>query len=367
MHEIVHRRAAILAVDDTPANLLALSAIIKSTGHEFVGVASGLEALEVVQTRSFAVILLDVMMPVLDGLGTLERLREIPSAKNVPVIFLTAHDLDSRVMQRAYSLGALDYLVKPVEPEILRGKLSAFIALYLQGEEIRSQAEQLRRKDRYIAVLAHDLRNPIATISLSAKQLEQNADASVRKTAERIARATSRMVRLTDDLLESAREAAAAGKPQRVLMDLTELLHELVQDFETTHPTVRFATSLQPRVRGTWDPARLTQALSNLLVNAVKYGSGWVSVVLSTSADTASVTVENGGAGIDRDQLERVFEPFVQANQGGAGVGLGLFIVREIVRGHGGDVHAFSDGGRTRFIAHLPVAFDGAADPDKVG
>ncbi|HEX6241614.1 MAG TPA: response regulator, partial [Polyangiales bacterium] len=134
-------RASILAVDDLPANLVAIEAIVDALGHEVVAVRSGVEALSAAAAREFAAIVLDVTMPGLDGFKTLERLREIATARATPVIFLTAYRLNQAMVRRAYELGAVDYLEKPVASELLGGKLSSFVALYQQRREIARQQE----------------------------------------------------------------------------------------------------------------------------------------------------------------------------------------------------------------------------------
>jgi signal transduction histidine kinase len=347
-------RAAILAVDDAPANLLALQAVIGSLGYEFVAAGSGAQALELISTREFAVILLDVMMPEMDGLTTLERLRALPHGRTTPVVFLTARDLNEAHTNRAYALGALDYIVKPVSADILRGKLRSLVALYEQAQEIRRQSEQLAIKDRHIAVLAHDLRNPLATMMMCADRLQKLDQPQLSGLGDRIARAAARMLRLTEDLLESARTAAAELRPQLETTDLAALCGELLEELALTYPNVRFQSNLALHAHGSWDRARLTQALSNLLVNAIKYGSGWVSLDLACTADGVSVSIENAGAAIAPEHLAQIFEPFVQGKDRVSGVGLGLYIVRQIARAHGGDVEASSGPEGTRFVLRLP-------------
>jgi PAS domain S-box-containing protein len=134
----------ILLVDDQPANLLALEAILEDLGQELVRAASGEQALEVLDQQDFAVILLDVRMPGLDGFETAERIRGRDRSRHTPIIFLTAHDTDQFPAAEAYRLGAVDYLVKPLVPEIVRAKVAAFVELFAEKQQARRQAEQLR-------------------------------------------------------------------------------------------------------------------------------------------------------------------------------------------------------------------------------
>jgi two-component system sensor histidine kinase/response regulator len=348
-------RPSVLAVDDTPANLIALSAILRSLDVEVVLAASGREALEHVRGREFAAILLDVMMPELDGFGTLELIRATATGRDTPVILVTAYDLEHSAMQRAYALAAIDYIRKPIDAEVLRGKLTALVTLYKREHEVRAQAQALRAKDRHIGVLAHDLRGPIQVVLAAADSLSRHADPEVRAKAERLTRAGLRMTRLTTDVLEYARVAAGRVDLRPQPVDLSVLCREVLDDTEATYPLVKFTRELSPDVQGRWDPERLQQVLSNLLANAVKYGAGWVHVELARSADQVRLAVENGGTPIPPQALEHIFDPFVQGSARKAGVGLGLYIVKEIAEAHGGRAQARSDAKSTCFTVELPA------------
>lgn len=347
--------ASVLIVDDMPANLLALQTLLRPLGHEIVTAQSGVEALELAAEREFAVVLLDVMMPVLDGIGTLERLRTLPRAKSTPVILLTAYQPERQLMERAYALGALDFVEKPVAIEVLRAKVSSFVALYQQGQEIRRQADELRAKDRHLGVLAHDLRTPLSVIVTSAERLRVGSDDKGKQCGERIGRAARRMERLIEDLLEFARASAGHFVLKREHGDLCALCCEMVHDVGDLFPQVSFTRDLPAELIGDWDPARLEQAVANLIVNGAKYGTGWVSLRLTRSQGMAELTVANGGEVIAAERLSQLFAPFVRGEVGADGLGLGLYVAREVARAHGGELHAESDARSTRFIMRLPL------------
>jgi two-component system sensor histidine kinase/response regulator len=348
-------RPRILAVDDTPANLLALTAILEPDGHALVTAGSGAEALALTDREEFAVILLDTHMPEMSGFETLERLRG-GHAKDTPVIILTAYPPSADAIQRAYALGAFDFISKPVAHAILQGKVNAFVSFYNRGRELRRKSEALQAKDRHIRMLAHDLRTPLASMRLAAGLLTRHQEEGVRKIGAQIARASSRMERLSTDLLEFAR-AAALGIPIAMKeMDLCDLCREVLQDFEATYPQVQFTAEIPPEAIGVWDRNRLHQILANLLANAVKYGDGRVSLQLRGDAKTALLTIENCGEPIPPARLRDIFEPFVRGDDDGGGAGLGLHIAQEIARAHGGEIEASSDARRTRFTLRLPSA-----------
>jgi CheY-like chemotaxis protein len=157
---------AILLVDDRPQNLLALEAILESLGHELVSAESGEEALRILLTRDdFAVILLDVQMPGIDGFETAETIKQRERTKNIPIIFLTAISKEERHVFRGYEVGAVDYVFKPFEADVLRGKVSVFVELYEKNEQLRRQAELLALQE--VAALRRE----------SAERYRQLADA----------------------------------------------------------------------------------------------------------------------------------------------------------------------------------------------
>ncbi len=149
---------AILVVDDHPANLLALEALLQPLGHRVVWANSGEEALRKVHSQDFAVILLDVQMPGLDGFQTARLIKQSERSRSTPIIFLTALSRDASHVFEGYSHGAVDYLLKPFDPEVLRSKVSVFVELFARGEEIRRQAELLRERDREVQERRNELR-----------------------------------------------------------------------------------------------------------------------------------------------------------------------------------------------------------------
>jgi signal transduction histidine kinase len=350
--------AKILIVDDTPANLFALRALLEPLGHEIVEAATGLEALALVTGDEFALILLDVMMPGLDGFETLAGLHAGGVAPQTPVVLLTAYDLDIRAIERAYALGAIDYLPKPTPPEVLRGKVAALVSLYRRGKELRNRGTALAAKDRHIAVLAHDLRNPLNTIVTAAHLLvKSSSDARAVGLAERISRAAGRMNAMVRDLLDYARAGTGAIPVTPVPMDLGELCRELVEEFELADPDRRIELEADGDLRGEWDRPRLHQALSNLVGNATRYGRGQAAIRVrrDRDRDAVEVSITNHGPAIPAELLSIIFEPFERGESDGAGLGLGLYIVREIARGHGGEVSVESSDERgTTFVLRLP-------------
>lgn len=141
-------RATILIVDDHPPNVLALAATLERPDYEIVSAASGGEALKQILRREFAVVLLDVVMPLMDGFETARLIRDRPSSRDLPIIFLTANAHDVSDIYRAYAIGAVDYLIKPIEPDVVRAKVAVFVDLFRKTRRIRQQEERLREIER---------------------------------------------------------------------------------------------------------------------------------------------------------------------------------------------------------------------------
>jgi signal transduction histidine kinase len=348
--------AKILAVDDTPANLLALSSIVDPLEVELVVADSGAEALKLAAHHEFATILLDVMMPEMDGFETLAKLRTIPCSQLTPVVLLTAYELDSRDIERVRGMGTVDYILKPIQPILLRSKIAALVSLFRRGEEIRHRDAALAAKDRDIAMLAHDLQNPLTTIKASSEMLLRSVcDVHSRNAANRIARVAGRMSDMIRSLTDYARAGRGAIPIARTPMDMGGLCGEIVADFRLSHPERPIELGCSGALGGEWDHDRLYQAVSNLIGNAIKYGEGTVAVQAEDAGSDVQLTVHNDGPVITPELLPVIFMPFERGKQDRTGLGLGLYIVQEIVKAHHGEISVTSwPAGGTTFTVELP-------------
>nr|MBA3538419.1 response regulator [Deltaproteobacteria bacterium] len=224
-------RARVLVVDDHPPNLLAVEAILEPLGHRLVMASSGQEALRHLLDEDFALILLDVQMAGMDGFETAALIKGLERTRHIPIMFLTAVNRDAEQIYRGYREGAVDYLLKPIEPEALRAKVTVFVNLHLQSEQIKRQAAQLienaalyeeerrgrasaeaaiRAREDALAVVSHDLRNPLSTISMAATLMLETmptteANSLNRRSAATIQRVAMKMAGMLSDLLEVSR------------------------------------------------------------------------------------------------------------------------------------------------------------------
>ena len=386
----------ILAVDDNPANLLAIEAALTGVAGTLVKVDSGERALKALLERDFAVVLLDVQMPGMDGFETARLIRSRQRSRHVPIIFVTAFSRDDEDILKGYSLGAVDFLFKPIVSEVLRAKVSVFVALrehavrlqqqekLLREHEQRAQEQRFaekrrqeleemnrrletadRRKDEFLAMLGHELRNPIAPVLNGIALLTHHLadDARLQKTLGAMERQTRHLARLVDDLLEVSRVTSGKVELRREPLQIGPVIeqaramsaplmeekhHELLVDVQAPETTV------------VGDSVRLAQVVSNLLNNAARYTpeGGHVSLTSRPVDGHVEIQVKDDGQGIPEELVDSVFDMFVQATPGGGGLGIGLTLVQRLVTMHQGTVKVHSEGtakGCT-FTVTLPVS-----------
>jgi signal transduction histidine kinase len=375
-------RPKILLVDDRADKLLALEVALASLGQNLVSARSGAEALRLLLQHDFAVIILDVSMPTMDGFETAELIRERKRSELTPIIFVSAVDCSDSHLTRGYSLGAVDYIPAPIVPEILRAKVSFFVELYKKTEQLKQQAEieaQLiraeaarkqaeeanRAKDRFLAMLSHELRTPLTPILISSLALskDRKVPGRVRKELQNIARNVQLEARLIDDLLDISR--ITQGKLSLALenVDIDALLESALgicaKDISAKSLVLhRELEATRSRLCG--DPGRLQQVFWNLIKNAIKFTppNGEMTLRSSNSAPGwLRVEVIDTGLGITPEALPKVFDAFEQANPSGfEGLGLGLTISKAIVELHRGRISAFSPGANkgATFVVELP-------------
>jgi signal transduction histidine kinase len=391
-------RANILLVDDRDDKLLALQTILADLGQNLVLARSGEEALRLLLQREFAVIVLDVNMPGMDGFETAVLVRQRQNSELTPIIFISAVNYSEIHLVRGYSLGAVDYILAPIVPEILRAKVSFFVDLYKKTEQLKLQAEIQTRlaraeaarqeaetansaKDRFLAMVSHELRMPLTPILFSASMLskDERLPEYARKDLESIARNIQVEARLIEDLLDVARITEGKLKLTLDSADIRALIDSALsictenlsnknlsvhREFQAGHPLILA------------DSARLSQVLWNLIQNAAKFtpSDGEVKIrVTNPEQGWLRVEVIDTGIGIGGEALPRIFDPFEQVEPGRCGgLGLGLTISKAIVELHGGKISANSEGSErgSTFVVELPNIVPesgGAGQPDGEG
>jgi signal transduction histidine kinase len=350
-------RVNILVVDDHPANLLAIQAVLEPLGENVISARSGKEALAAVELHEFALILLDVRMVGMDGFETAALIRRHDRARETPIIFVTAIHTETHHARQGYSLGAVDYIYKPFDPDLLRDKVRSFVALHRDRRARQTAETALQMKDLILGVIGHDLRSPITAICASAELLLRDEDEDERRAAlTRINASAHRMDRMVRSLVDYARSYFGGGMPiVREPADMRKICERIIEEVRMTQPARDVALVVDGDVTGEWDADRVSQAIGNLVINAVEHTRGGVRVELNGGGDKeVVVTVTN--AGLFPERLRSgLFMPFRKGDRGSRGLGLGLFIVREVSTAHGCSVELdVSDGTNTRFVTRWP-------------
>ncbi len=405
---------SILLVDDRPENLLALEAILEPLGQELVRATSGEEALRRLLVQDFALILLDVQMPGMNGFEAAELIKARERSRAIPIIFLTAINKEDAYVFRGYEVGAVDYLFKPFNPDVLRSKVSVFVEMHHRRDQMRRQEQALRAaerrelelamrarlleqeartaaelqalnaelqarqaeleramasRSRFYASMSHELRTPInAIIGYNTLLLDgiygpltDQQQHGIRRTHH----AARHLLELVNDVLDLSK--IEAGKFEVSVQPaafpaLIEDLFVTVRPLADEHESALSLRHEGERVTLETDPRRARQILLNLLSNAIKFGAGRPIEVHSRALPDGGLEIEvhDQGAGIAPEDLPRIFDEFVQLAASGntakpTGTGLGLPISKRLAALLGGELSASSTPGEgSTFCLRLP-------------
>jgi signal transduction histidine kinase len=400
----------ILIVDDEPKNLTALETVLDDPSYRLVRAGSADEALLALVAEEFALLVLDIQMPGMNGFELAQMVKQRKKTANVPIIFLTAYYSEDQHVLEGYSTGAVDYLHKPINASVLRSKVAVFAqlhrktresalantALMAEVSERREAQKQLRdlnqeleqrvaartealvkseeamreadkRKDEFLAMLGHELRNPLSAIRHAVRiHGESPEDPAARDWAsEVIDRQSTQLTRMVDDLLDVERINRGRVELRPEPLELNVVLTRAVEAAEALMAAKRHQLTVdaEPSLPIRGDAARLQQVFVNLLSNAAKYTSegGRIRVSARRRGDEAIVSVSDNGIGLTPEVLPRVFDLFTQVHtsidRAQGGLGIGLTVVKSLVEMHGGTIVAQSDGvdrGST-FTIRLPL------------
>ncbi|MCP9337268.1 hybrid sensor histidine kinase/response regulator [Stutzerimonas xanthomarina] len=387
--------ANLLIVDDLPENLLALDALLKGPGIRVHQAESAEQALELLLRHEFALAILDVQMPGMDGFQLAELMRGTERTKQIPIVFVSAAGRELDYAFKGYESGAVDFMQKPLDTHAVRGKVSVFVDLYRNRKRLARQLEELERsrreqevlldelrstkaelenavrmRDDFMSIVSHELKTPLNTLILEVQlrklQLGRENVAAIspdrlRQMVDKDERQIQSLIRLIDDMLDVSRIRTGKLSIRPTRVDLGKLVASVVENFapqmEASGCTLLFQRP-EP-VIGLWDEFRIEQVLANLLTNAMRYGAGKpVQVNVSTTAAGACIEVRDHGIGISQKSLERIFCQFERAegSESSAGLGLGLFIAEQIIKAHSGLIQVESEEGKgALFRVLLPL------------
>ncbi|SFV13582.1 hybrid sensor histidine kinase/response regulator [Pseudoduganella namucuonensis] len=387
-------RSKLLIVDDLPENLRALNAVIRDDERVVYQAASGEEALALLLEHDFALAILDVQMPGMDGFELAELMRGTEKTRHIPIVFVSAAGKELNYAFKGYEAGAVDFLYKPLDTDMVKSKVNVFVALHRQRQETQRQVEALeqarreqeatlralneaqedlrralRMRDEFMSMVAHELRTPLNTLFLETQmrkmQIERGQQGVFppevwKKMVARDDRQIQSMIRLIDDMLDVSRIRSGKLSIRLGWTELGELLRRVVGDLsrQADDAGCRISLEVAGAAGGWWDEFRIEQVIVNLLTNALRYGAGKpVAVAMEADQREARITVRDHGDGVSAELAERIFEPFERGvdKHMPQGLGLGLYISRQLAEAHQGTltVAGAPDGGAV-FTLALP-------------
>jgi signal transduction histidine kinase len=385
----------LLIVDDLPENLLALEASIRDDGYSIHQASSGEEALALLLEHEFALAILDVQMPGMNGFELAELIRGMARTKHLPIVFVSAAGKELDYAFKGYENGAVDFLYKPLDVYAVKSKVQVFVDLYRQRTELRRQLvalEESRRRqqalvselqtvqvdlkralqmrDEFMSMVVHELRTPLSVLAMEVRVRQHQiaadnatffATENLSKMFERDQRQVRSLTRLIDDMLDVSQIQHGKLSIRRGKCDLTAMLRRVVAEMQGQRNDVPITLNADcVDLHGEWDEFRLEQVVVNLLTNALRYGSGKPIVVeLRQLPGAAAIRVSDQGVGIASEDRVRVFEQFVRVGERlrTPGLGLGLYITKQLVEAHGGTISVESTLGEgSTFTVALPMS-----------
>jgi len=401
----------ILIVDDIKANIVALKKILELHGLASDAATSGEDALKKILKNNYSLIIMDVQMPGMDGFEVAETLAGSNRTKDIPVLFLSAINKEKKYISRGYETGGVDYITKPVDPDLLILKVKTFLKLYEQQNELKNIRDLLSKEieirkgaqqnlelkvaertrellqkneelelrnhelQQFSWVVSHDLKEPLRKIEIFIKLIKDNHLTDDPKAIDYINRtvnASERMNKLITDLLEYSRLSSNVV-PE--CTDLNLILKEVLLDFDhlTEEKNAIINLETMPRIKGI--PSQLRQLFQNLIGNSLKFSKEGIAPEIditaelveekdfeskvSPSGNYCKITVKDNGIGFDEKYLSKIFIIFQSLNDRNAyeGTGIGLAIAKKIIEKHDGLITAKSQVGiGSSFIILLPLS-----------
>ncbi|WP_207428391.1 hybrid sensor histidine kinase/response regulator [Pedobacter sp. SYSU D00535] len=402
---VVSDTIKILLVDDREDNLMSMEIVLEKQGYSFAKATSGIEALKILlKEDDFSLILLDVKMPIMDGYETAELIYQREKLKNIPIIFITGQDYEETAVFKGYQAGAVDYIRKPFNPQILRSKVAVFAELYKKNQLLKKQEDKLKAinedlvklnqdlenrvrertlelenlnhelrglniaKDKILSVISHDLRNPFTALLASSEKLNRDFERleprEIKNFSNIIYRTSNRILGQLNDLVEWAKQQNEKSRFSPTKIHLVEGLKESLELLKSNaiQKGIRLENNVPSNIFVKADALMLRSILQNIVTNAIKFTPEGGSVRLKADEveAMAEICVEDTGVGMSEEMKSKLLlEPgshSVSGTNNEQGSGLGLILVRDFVAQHGGVIKVESEIGKgTCFKFTIPL------------
>lgn len=343
----------ILIVDDQENNRLVLEDYLRKLRCEFHGASSGEEALKLLRSWKPDCILMDIMMPGMDGVETTARIKEMKEYEDVPVLMVTARD-EASSLQNAFDAGAVDYLVKPVDPVAVEARVRSALRTRHAFEQIRELNRDLLSQKQELSnfthMVSHDLKSPVVGAAslfnffiyrLKDDYPEVWEDEGMHEMLDRIPNTFTKMLSFVNTMLDYAIAGRVIGELEWVSME--KVVSAVIQNFEYAEQEGMVQFAIKGEMPEIWcDPLRIVQVWQNLIANAIKYRGERNPVFIELGGRVEEKAwrfwVRDKGPGIDRADHEKIFQPFVRVDENTEGSGIGLATVERIMHAHGGRI-----------------------------
>src|SRR3984957_12579521 len=375
----------ILIVDDKPENIFSLKTILELHSFPTDTALSGEEALKKILKKPYALIILDVQMPGMDGFEVAEAISGYSKARDIPIIFLSAANTDKKFITKGYTSGGSDYITKPIDPDILLLKVKTFYRLYEQNSELnrihaslRSEIEfrkkvedelqeAVKKKDEFISIASHELKTPLTTIKAYVQLLERDisGDNPTKLYVDRALVQIRKLDNLIVDLLDLSKIESGKLKFNKKLFEFESTLSNAVEMIRQTYPEYRIVRMGDANIQLYGDETRIEQVIINYLTNAVKYSPDNKEIHVEASVHPNGrlfVRVRDLGIGIKKDPQSNIFSKFYRVEETAnrfQGLGIGLYICAEIIRRHEGEYGVESEPGQgSVFYFSVPITQD---------
>ncbi len=395
----------ILLVDDNKENLMTMEVVLERDDYALYKATSGREALKILLKESdFSLILLDVRMPIMDGYETAELIYQRDKLKHIPIIFITGQDYEENAVFKGYEAGAVDYIRKPFNQQILRSKVAVFAELARINQKLQLQEETLRQKnieltkfnqelekrvqkrtaelqtlneelknlnhskDKFLSVISHDLRNPLTALLASSSRLSRQTEINekeVKHLASIINRTSNKILDQLNELVEWAKKQRQKTSFNPTKIQLLDGINEALDLLKTNanEKDIRFENNIGVDLYVEADGLMLRSILQNLVMNAIKYTPQGGDILISAIPveKMVEICVQDNGVGMTEEVQQNLFTKFTPSSATGTnneqGSGLGLLLVRDFISQHGGSIYVESEvGSGTCFKFTIPIS-----------